>query len=109
MLPFVLLFFELRKQRLKGAVVYLVPYGSYDGCLFGVRTAVVGIPDPVNFSGNLMESLLTAALRLQPTCDYCFYHILSVSFIPPGSSPPLQVDLIVTATICLLLAMRSGD
>jgi len=104
MLPFVLLFFELRKQRLREALRFLWPYVAVTAVYLLIRLAVVGIPDEAEFSTNLLEPLLAACSALASYLRLLVVpYPLNIYYPVWNYVSPLQSDLLVSVAICLLL------
>jgi len=104
MLPFALLFFQLRQQPLRAALRQLTPYGVIVAAYLVVRSAVVGIPDPVGFSQQLLEPLLASCAALAAYLRLLVLpYPLSIYYPVWKYVSPLQADLIASLAVCLLL------
>ena len=105
MLPVVLVFFELREQKLKGAAVYLMPFGVVMAVYFGVRAVVVGIPQEVSFNANLFETILVGCTALATYLRLLIAPYPLQVFYPKWDFVSImQTDLLLSLAFCLLLA-----
>lgn len=104
MLPCVLFFFELSRQRVKGAAVYLAPYVVAMTVYLIVRASVVGIPDSVSFNVNVLEKLLLYCSALAAYLRLLFVpYPLSIYYPTWNFTLPLQWDGLLSVVICILL------
>ncbi len=104
MLPFVILFFELRKQKLQSTARYMSPFVAIMILYLLLRTSVIGIPVDSSISSVSYEPVSTMLSALGTYLRLLFFpYPLRIYYPAWEFTSPFQPDLLVSVSMFVLL------